>query len=135
MMGEMLNTEKKSRYKTYLPYWSSILETGVYIHGKLDWKDSLKILIRFISRYWNVHAKSLQSCPTLWDPMDFSPLGFTVLGVLQARIGSRWPCTALGDLPNPGNSEQFISSLCFSMFITFSMINSYYFCKQKKKKF
>ena len=31
-------------------------------------------------------AKSLQSCPTLCDPIDGSPLGSSVLGILQARI-------------------------------------------------
>ena len=30
-------------------------------------------------------AKSLQSCPTLWDPIDGSPSGSTVPGILQAR--------------------------------------------------
>ena len=30
-------------------------------------------------------AKSLQSCPTLCDPIDGSPLGFPVPGILQAR--------------------------------------------------
>ena len=30
-------------------------------------------------------AKSLQSCPTLWDPIDGSPLGSPVPGILQAR--------------------------------------------------
>ena len=30
-------------------------------------------------------AKSLQSCPTLCDPIDDSPPGFAVLGILQAR--------------------------------------------------
>ena len=47
------------------------------------------------------HAKSLQSCPTLWDPMDGSPPDSSVHGILQARIleratmpssrGSSWP--------------------------------------------
>ena len=42
-----------------------------------------------------------QSCPTLWDPMDCSPPGSSVHGILQARIlewvaipfsrGSSWP--------------------------------------------
>ena len=30
-------------------------------------------------------AKSLQSCPTLCDPMDGSPPGSPVPGILQAR--------------------------------------------------
>ena len=30
-------------------------------------------------------AKSLQSCPTLCDPIDGSPLGFPIPGILQAR--------------------------------------------------
>ena len=30
-------------------------------------------------------AKSLQSCPTLWDPIGGSPPGFPVPGILQAR--------------------------------------------------
>ena len=30
-------------------------------------------------------AKSLQSCPTLCDPIDSSPSGFPVPGILQAR--------------------------------------------------
>ena len=29
-------------------------------------------------------AKSLQSCPTLWDPIDGSPPGSPVPGILQA---------------------------------------------------
>ena len=31
-------------------------------------------------------AKSLQSCPTLCDPIDGSPLGSSVHWILQARI-------------------------------------------------
>ena len=31
-------------------------------------------------------AKSLQSCLTLCDPMDYSPPGSSVHGILQARI-------------------------------------------------
>ena len=30
-------------------------------------------------------AKSLQSCPTLCDPVDSSPPGSSVLGIFQAR--------------------------------------------------
>ena len=31
-------------------------------------------------------AKSLQSCPTLCNPIDGSPPGSTVPGILQARV-------------------------------------------------
>ena len=31
-------------------------------------------------------AKSLQLCPTLCDPMDYSPSGSSVHGILQARM-------------------------------------------------
>ena len=34
----------------------------------------------------HVHAKSLQSCPALCDPMDCGSPGFAVHGILQARI-------------------------------------------------
>ena len=30
-------------------------------------------------------AKSIQSCPTLCDPIDSSPPGFPIPGILQAR--------------------------------------------------
>ena len=34
-------------------------------------------------------AKSLQSCLTLWDPIDGSPPGSPVPGILQARTLER----------------------------------------------
>ena len=36
-------------------------------------------------------AKSLQSCPILYDPIDGSPRGSTVPGILQARTMSGLP--------------------------------------------
>ena len=35
--------------------------------------------------YTTTTTKSLQSCPTLCDPIDGSPPGFSVHGILQAR--------------------------------------------------
>ena len=34
----------------------------------------------------HTHAKLLQLCLTLCDPMDLSPPGFSVHGILQARV-------------------------------------------------
>ena len=40
-----------------------------------------------------LHAcKSLQSCPTLCDPMDWSPPGSSVSGILQAKTLQWVPC-------------------------------------------
>ena len=45
-----------------------------------------KILSLFlISQFAAAAAKLLQSCPTLCDPIDGSPPGSPVLGILQAR--------------------------------------------------
>ena len=51
-------------------------------------------LLFCVTQAWNiilcfevlVCAKSLQSCPTLCDPIDCSPPGSSVHGILQARI-------------------------------------------------
>ena len=46
-----------------------------------------------------MHAKSLQSCLTLCDPMDCGPLGSSASGIFQARIlewsSSVSPCKEL----------------------------------------
>ena len=47
-------------------------------------------------------AKSLQSCLTLCNPMDYSLPGSSVHMILQARIRSGLPCPSPGDLPDPG---------------------------------
>ena len=43
---------------------------------------SLKVLLYAAAA---AAAKSLQSCPTLCDPIDGSPPGFPIPGILQAR--------------------------------------------------
>ena len=53
-----------------------------------------------------MYAKSLQSCLTLCNPMDCSPPGFSVHGILQARI-LEWVATVLQGIfltqgSNPG---------------------------------
>ena len=41
-------------------------------------------------------AKSLQSCPTLCDPIDGGPPGFSVHGIFQARV-LEWVAIAFSD--------------------------------------
>ena len=44
-------------------------------------------------------AQSLQSCPALCDLMDYSPPGFSVPGILQARI-LEWVAISFSILKN-----------------------------------
>ena len=50
-----------------------------------------------------MHAKSLQSCPTLCDPMDCSPPASSVHGILQARILEWAAISSSGGLPTQGS--------------------------------
>ena len=52
---------------------------------------------------WQVKALAVQSCLTLCDPMDCSPPGSSVHGILQARILD-WVAmpSSMGGLPDPG---------------------------------
>ena len=43
-------------------------------------------LLNLDSLFWMCCAQSLQSCLTLCNPMDCSPPGSSVYGILQARI-------------------------------------------------
>ena len=44
----------------------------------------------------------VRSCPTLCDPMDYSPSGSSVHGILQARILEWIAISSSRDLPDPG---------------------------------
>ena len=44
------------------------------------------LTLHYILSLNKVKVLLAQSCPTLWDPMDWSPLGSSVHGTLQARI-------------------------------------------------
>ena len=65
-----------------------------------DWVTSLTLC-----------AKSLQSCPTICDPADGSPLGSSVHGILQARI-LEWVAmpSFRGNLPDPGIEPMSLTS-------------------------
>ena len=54
-----------------------------------------------------MHAKSLQSCPILCDPMDSSLPGTSVHRILQARM-LEWVAISFSLLPSrlPHNTEQ-----------------------------
>ena len=49
-----------------------------------------------------VFAKSLQSCPTLCNPVDRSPPGFSAHGFSRQEHWSGLPCPPPGHFPHPG---------------------------------
>ena len=60
-------------------------------------------------------AKSLQSCPTLHDPMDCSLPGSSVRGIFQARV-LEWGAIAFSDIhPKVDQLRSYISPLFFSL--------------------
>ena len=63
-------------------------------------------------------AKLLQLCLTLCDPLDCSPPGYSVRGILQAwdspTYWSGLPFPPPGDLPGPGIEPMSIMSLAFA---------------------
>ena len=52
----------------------------------LEWNICFQHFFFFHKDQHTLRAKLLQSCPTLCDPMDCSPPGFSVQGIFQARI-------------------------------------------------
>ena len=49
-----------------------------------------------------MHAKSLQSCPTLCDSVDYTQPAPLYMGFSRQEYWSGLPCPPLSDLPNPG---------------------------------
>ena len=61
-------------------------EKYIAINHIHQWNKTWRVII--IPKYVAAAAaaKSLQSCPTLCDPIDGSPPGSSIPGILQARI-------------------------------------------------
>ena len=59
-------------------------------------------------------AKSVKSCPTLCDPIDGSPPGSSVPGILQARI-LEWVSVSFSNASMHAKSLQSCPTLCDPM--------------------
>ena len=82
--------------------------------GELQLHNPLNCLSSFYTG-WSGHPSFLstyrvlvaQSCPTLYDPMDCSPPGFSLRGIFHARILECVPFPSPGDLPDLGIEPKF----------------------------
>ena len=52
--------------------------------------------------YMQSESEVAQSCPTLWNPMNYSLPGSSAHGIFQARVLDGLPFPSPGDLPNQG---------------------------------
>ena len=59
-----------------------------------------------------MHAKSLQSCPILCDPIDHSLPDSSIHGFPRQEYWSGLPCPPPGDLPNPGIESVSLNVSC-----------------------
>ena len=88
--GSIPGSERSPREGNGNPLQYSCLENSmdsgawqVIVHRVAKSQTRLKRLSMLDAR--QIAAKSLQSCPTLCDPIDGSPPGSPVPGILQAR--------------------------------------------------
>ena len=79
----------------------------------------LKCVLNRILKKKCICAKSLQSHLTLCNPMDCSPQGFSVHGILQTRILEWVTYPPPGDLPNPGIEPTSFTSTCISQSVLY----------------
>ena len=63
---------------------------GMYVFWL--WSQAVAVLVHSAA----AAAKSLQSWPTLCDPIDGSPPGFPIPGILQAKV-LEWGATAFSN--------------------------------------
>ena len=71
--------------------------------GDVSWKERIQLYWRSINTIYTIWRREngknwtepkrnimnhevTQSCPILWDPMDYSPSGSSVHGIFQARV-------------------------------------------------
>ena len=85
-----------------------------------------------------VPAESLQSCPTLCDPVDCSPSGSSIHAMLQARIlecvampssrGSSHPRDGTQSLMSPALAGVFFNTSSLIFLLNLPSIPEFYFC-------
>ena len=86
---------------------SSTLHKMIFSRPHIYFKSPLDYVQYLMRHKWYVniccvYVKLLQLCPTLCDPMDYSPPGSSVHGFSRQEYWSGLPCLPPGDLPNPG---------------------------------
>ena len=77
----------KSSHPCFLPHSAKVYSFHLCLFRSLAYRVVVTVFLNSICMRYAMlcYAKSLQSCPTLCDPIDSSPPGSPVPGILQAR--------------------------------------------------
>ena len=89
----------KNSCQLYLSTCLAVFTDRLLVPGLLSDGNMSTFFVSSINNVQCIHAKSLHSCQTLGNPLDCSPLGFSVHGLLQAMI---LECVPPGDILAPG---------------------------------
>ena len=65
--------------------------------------------------YDRKESEVAQSCPTLWDPMDYSPPGSSVHGILKARV-LEWVAISFSRRPSQPRDQTQVSCIASGHF-------------------
>ena len=68
----------------------------IYFWTPILFHESICLFLCQYHLFWLQYCKSLQSCRTLWDPIDGIPLGSPVPGILKART-LEWVAISFSD--------------------------------------
>ena len=82
-MESFLSFLSNLRYMYMEPSWFFLCSNWM---GHCFWADSRNDFFKELLLVWKVKVSVAQSYPTLHDPMDCSPRGSSVHGILQVRI-------------------------------------------------
>ena len=77
------STENSTQYSVIIYVGKESEKEWIYVYVKLN---RFAVHLKHCKSTAAAAAKSLQSCPTLCDPIDGSPPGSSIPGILQARI-------------------------------------------------
>ena len=91
---------------------------AVNVASQLFFLLGKKTIIQAFTKMGCMHAKSLQSCPTLCSPVDCNPsgssggilqgffsMGFSSMGFSRQEYWRGWPFPSPWDLPDPGTEH------------------------------
>ena len=101
-----------------------VIAKGEGVGGGMKWEGRVsrcKLLhVEWINNKVLLHTEVTQSCPTLCDPVDCSPPGSSIHGILQARI---LECVAISfsrgsSQPRDRTQVSCIAGRCFNLWAT-----------------